>query len=1247
MPTRKELIDYIKSQQSSRCPGLIGKRKNELKQMAENLGYGDTPPPLPTTLPPTRTTPQLPTQPPLPPRPRRPPPPPPLPPRPSKLKVSQILRKAAIKKQKTKIYYSVPIKFQYRPNSDTIDTTWRDITYTFSTDEEFKSGDVRNKKLIKKALKAASDEAQKYMDQRYTPEIRNLEILNIQKIRYTKKQLKDMKLYANGFHYTNLAMTNEFNENNQCVYDFLKSQYPKFFNQLKDYEKEYLVGITPASLYIVLMRININTSIIIEDLMNRPIISHLVPNNERSDIKPIMLKVANNHIYHITDKYERVCMRERAKIENNGYVPNTSDTKKKKIPITEFIPYNIENIKSKISECQTLTTYYTNAENLNELFNDYLIQNIAPCVKLTNNNITEITQKKCTIKCLPDGLTHYNSMMNMKKYILDKLNTKIKSNGYGAIAQELFDDLKFKFEKSQFNTKNRELFDYVCTGALIKNYNSIDLPRKRFYGIDKKNAYPSALLELLNQIPVYDVNDYFEYFKDGEFNTVEPCSFYLVEHNNLDVGEQLLHSNALLGFIKIGLIKNSQVKAVLRGRPMQYGQNDICKFIKICLEIPNGKYLINSFIGLQAKSEHTRNNQNIITRSRDEAVYYYLNNGDPLNHQFMQFNNPSNPDDPNNQYYIVALNETKILSHISKPLYLAVIQYTRMLMLTAKYKLENLGCIVSSIKTDALYYAVPNSKKRVYNNWAKHNIKNKSDVDIGQFKREDAAKIDKVYNEQKQITTDENKDAIEGKMLKRTIDINEMKKSNNKIDFIQLHKPTIDDIIKYDSCIISGAGGSGKSYLCSQIIKHYESKDLKIKVLSPTNISANVLQCNLDNLGAKTQSKTLHSGLSIGYDNTIRGNGGISKFDVLITDEISMLTRNIWGMVLSSKIQNPDLKIYAFGDYRQLPPIENYAIPFTELNIINEIFEIQFELTYNYRTGGDAEFVNKCKDIHDKPDERNKLIKSLNLNNNIEDFAICRTNRVRKSFNEEKMNDHKAQIQIVISDTLDNLDFKIKDEHKAQLQDMKIYTGLPLQCIIKPQEVSKKLKYPFIKRQFFTVRAVDIVNDIIFITNENNDEFKITAEHLAILLIPAYACTIHSIQGKTLNKPYTILEWNNMTNKQIYTALTRTTNYKNISLSNKLFGCSAYVLQHIYKLQDSKTYGYIYKSNNKILYSKIKPDAIEGKEQYIRKIQYYDYKDIEKIARTYTSLLGLELEEYGTEDIEDYNTEDIDYDFNY
>ena len=1246
MPTRKDLINYIKSQQSSRCPGITGKRKNELKQMAEDLGYGqEQPPPLPTR--PTAPIPTRPTPPPIPTRPT----PPPLPTRPSKLKVSQILRKANVKKKKApkiplrpvkslpKIYYSITAKLQYRPNSDTINTTWRDLTMTFSTDEEFKSGDFNNKRLIKKAFEAANDEAQRYMDQKYTPEIRRLEILNIQKIKYTKKQLKDMKLYAQGFHYMNLAMTNEFDKNDQCVSDFLKSQYPKIFNQLKDYQKEYLKGITPASLLLLLHPFKV--SLIMEDLMNKPIISHLVPHSERSNIKPIMCKVANNHIYHITDIYERICMRERAKVANNGYVPKTADTKKKDL-ITEFIPYNIENLKSKISECKNPTCYYTNTENLNDLFNDYLTQNIAPCVKLTNNNIIEITQKKCTIKCLPDGLEHYNSLMKMKKFISDKLNVKINGNGYGAIAQGLFDSLKFNFEKSQFNTKTRELFDYISTGGIIKNYNNIDLPRKDFHGLDLKNAYPSALLELINQIPVYDVNDYFEYFDEKNiFETVEPCSFYLVEHNNLDVGEQLLHSSALLGFIKIGLIKNSQVKAILRGRPMEYGGNDIAKFVNLCLDIPNGKYLINSFIGLQAKTEQTQNGKNIITRSRDEAVCYYLNNGNPLDHQFMQFKNPANPDDPNNQIYIVALNEKKILSHISKPLYLAVIQNIRMRMLTAKYELENLGCIVSSIKTDAIYYTVPNSKKHKYNIWAKNNIKNKSDVDIGQFKRESADKINKVYNEvyneQKQIINDENS------ILKRTVNIDDMKISNSDLPFIQLHKPTIDDIIKYNRCIISGAGGSGKSHLCAAIIKYYESKDLKIKVLSPTNISANVLQCNLDNLGAKSQSKTLHSGLSIGYDNTIRGTGGISKCDGLIIDEISMLTRNIWGMVLSSKIQNPDLIIYAFGDRRQLPPIEKYAVPFTELKIINEIFEIHIELTYNYRTGGDAEFVEKCKDIHDKPEIRNELIKSLNLKYNVEEFALCRTNRVRKAFNEKKMNEHTAQIQIIISDTLDNLDFKLKDDHKAQLQDIKIYTGLPLQCIIKPQEVSKKFKYPFIKRQFFTVRAVDTVNDIITITNENNDEFKIKSDHLAILLIPAYACTIHSIQGKTLNKPYTILEWKHMTNKQIYTALTRTTNYKNISLSNKLFGCSSYILQHIYKLQDSKTYGYIYKSNNKILYSKIKPD------NYIRKIQYYDYKDIEKVAVSYASLLGLELEEYTNEvvNIEEYDIGDVDYEFDY
>lgn len=1080
-------------------------------------------------------------------------------------------------------YYSTTIRFQWRVESKQ-ETTWRTETNTFST-----RGRPQN--INQQAMMAASDIAQTHMSQDYSPEIKDLEIISTTEIKPSATELKEMKLYARGYDYVNLAMNSEYEENNQCVYDFLKDKYlEKIFNKLSVAEQESLVGITPVELILLLDRFN--TTIIFEDLLMRPILSKLVGHKDRESslkkrVRPIMLKIANNHIYVIEDEQERNSMTKRA--ISSSTVPNKKI--EKKIPVCKFISGDDKALKAAISEAKELTHYYTERDDLNKLFKSYLSENIVPYVSLTNDSITEIRIKAATLKCLPDGKKHFDSIQKLKSDVKGKHSIAITGSSYGSIASQLATGLKVNWEESLMNDSVRDLFQKVSTGGLVRKYYNKKPCRssKRFYGLDMTRAYPAALKELTSDIPVFDVSSKVESI---DFKVVEPFSFYVVEHKNTDINTQFLHSNSLAIALRINLIQPSEVKAIIRGRPMKFGRADLINFVDNCLDLHSGKFLINSFIGLQARMETLGNTRNIITKSREEAVSYYLE-GEPMNNQFIQIEN----DDVNNQTYLVSLSDKTIRPYTSKPMYLAITQYTRMKMLEKKFQLEKLGATVSSIKTDCIYFGVPDKCQKAYKAWAKDNVLNKKVARPGMLKRENADKVKAEFNSQ--LSREEDV---------RVIDSIDVSYQITQLPITKLHKPSIDDIVCFDRAIISGAGGSGKSYLLSRMVKFFEDGDLKCKVLSPTNIAAGVLRENLADCGAISESLTIHTGLGINYkDSTVKPSRGLKDVDVLFIDECSMLTKQIWGVLINA-LRESDMKLYVFGDFRQLPPIEQYAECFTDLAILGEIFEKHLELTHNYRTNGNAEFVNYCKNLHDTDTSPEAKL----FGDSIEDFAICKTNRMRKAFNEFKMDEFSSATDPVVE-----FGQGVSEEDAKQLQPTKLYQGLPIQCV--NSELAKKYDLPFMKRQFFTVTNVEDTPDghvITVIPNNSTDEYQISSSQFANIMVPAYCTTVHSIQGKTLNNPYTILEYRSMTAKQMYTSLTRTTDPKNISFSNNLFGCDPRQLNYVYNLLDTENYAYIHMSEEGFTYT-VSSTPILGA---VRRVQYYDADELKRLVRGFNRL---------------------------
>ncbi len=137
-----------------------------------------------------------------------------------------------------------------------------------------------------------------------------------------------------------------------------------------------------------------------------------------------------------------------------------------------------------------------------------------------------------------------------------------------------------------------------------------------------------------------------------------------------------------------------------------------------------------------------------------------------------------------------------------------------------------------------------------------------------------------------------------------------------------------------ENIFITGPGGTGKTYLIKEIVKHAKENNKAIQVCALTGCAAILLEC---------KATTLHAFAGIGL-----GNGSISdvvdrvvksrhkrpnwqKTDILIVDEVSMLSLKLFKILdlIAKRIKNKrnipfgGMQIIFSGDFYQLPPVGN------------------------------------------------------------------------------------------------------------------------------------------------------------------------------------------------------------------------------------------------------------------------------------------------------------------------------------
>ncbi|MBZ7983481.1 ATP-dependent DNA helicase [Campylobacter sp. RM12647] len=405
-------------------------------------------------------------------------------------------------------------------------------------------------------------------------------------------------------------------------------------------------------------------------------------------------------------------------------------------------------------------------------------------------------------------------------------------------------------------------------------------------------------------------------------------------------------------------------------------------------------------------------------------------------------------------------------------------------------------------------------------------------------------------------------------------------------------KHIIDLLKQGRNVFLTGGAGVGKSYTIEKIIK---SEAFKTIVLASTALAAiNIGGDTVHRFFKLRLAKNINE-LKTSKDDLIALNKSLTNIDLIIIDEISMISSDVFDMIYSRLFGYSNIKLLIVGDFYQLEPVKsdgNYAFcskywnecNFKVIELITQHRMEDKEFYENLRSVRIGNITNTCIEYFKKYKIQDDI-------NNYDDYTIiCGTNEEAKNINNAKLKKIDDEEYVFNSSIKKNTE--LNEEQEKEFKQW-----------LKAQPIEEEFIFKIGAKVIFTYNSDNYYNGMqgeIIAWDKSEQELKIKSNRMIYSVYPkeflyfndpeiaasyrinpslidakpdailkafplklSYAITIHKSQGMSIDK--LICKCDRIfAQGQLYVALSRSSNPNNFKI---IFNGSDKSYENLFRLK--------------------------------------------------------------------------------
>ena len=744
----------------------------------------------------------------------------------------------------------------------------------------------------------------------------------------------------------------------------------------------------------------------------------------------------------------------------------------------------------KKTNFEKIKTTIIKDKNLNDYFiKDFNINNTIYKIKTYDNNIIQINKKD---EIIVSNTDYDDVKLISKKLNIAEINEKTNMT---SLAKMIFDSYHNKI-LSHFSYK------FKAHAGIFRKFNKTSGFLNQ-YTIDINKCRTSCILDNKYEYSVFDVHCTIEKYEDTD--TYEKNGWYYV----IDLIHEFIPTNKWYNSHFLQYLNKKNISFNIKYKYLSSSTlkndyfNDMINEI-IDTDPDNYKTIINTMIGYWAKTKNIRSIDSYIETNYDMACRHFIHYYDDIVHKLKNKNDMINRYrqklkahnkvidifqlNTNTPLYVCQINEQTHEYNTNLNLYNHIVE-NEYIKLIELYELmtKNLKThTIIAIKTDNI---IIESVSKIDNFYDICNSK------IGGYKLGSTTTIKEIdnYKDAKEIT----------------YEINEWNNINvEKNDEINNFEKLIAKIDHNKGFCLNALAGYGKSHLIKNLSYYNDEKTIKLSFTNMIAINMAGSTINkyfgIDFNTQKVQEKYINN---------------LSNIDTIIIDEYGLIPLYLLRIIYKIKKKFNNIRIIMSGD-----PNQNKAVG-EEENGYENSYMLKFICDYNKITLI-TNMRNDMDDIYHSILNTNNLDITkfkMNIKANIN---IVKTNKMRKNINNAYMDKN-------------GLFMKCYNTMSEYQQDQYIANNMPIMAITAYENVDKNIK--ILNGMQFKIKNYD--EKYIYI-----DDFKLLYKEYMDIFVPCYAMTNHKFQGSQICEIYTIYEWDKMTVRERYTAVSRSLDKKYIQI---------------------------------------------------------------------------------------------------